>query len=334
MNKADTYTYPDELIAGYLNGDLNKEQQKLLEDWVAANPVHKTYFYEMTEIWLTASAQKKSSSGHKEVVYQQLKKRIERKMRSRKLLSGAIRVAASILAGVLLVGGGMYLGRKHAEALTAYTVQTIEVPLGSRSKIVLSDGTIAWLNAGSKLRYPAEFTANKRIVHLEGEGYFEVTRNENVPFVVHMDKVEINVLGTKFNAKAYGDEDLIEVILTEGAVQFIHTENPSSAFIMKPEQQAILDKRSGDITVKHAPVTQANEWITGAHFFNELTFEQIARQLEKAFDVSFIFRNEDKKGLVFYGDFRSDDSLEDILEIMARGKKFDYRKTSNLIEIY
>ncbi|MDR2970283.1 MAG: FecR family protein [Tannerellaceae bacterium] len=326
-------TCPDELIAGYLNGNSDWEQQKELEDWVAANPAHKRYFYEMTEIWLTAVIQK-DSYVDRDLAYQRFKERVERNIYSKRLFFRTIKVVASVLAGVLLLGGGMYIERINSPILSAYTVQTIEVPLGSRSKIVLSDGTVAWLNAGSKLGYPTEFKAQERTVYLDGEGYFEVAHNEKAPFIVYMDEVAVKVLGTKFNAKAYGDEDRMEIILVEGAVEFIHQANPSSAFIMKPEQQAVFDKRNGDITVRHTPVSQANEWITGAHFFNELTFEQIARQLEKAFDVSFIFRDEDKKSLVFYGDFRSDDSLDDILEIMARGKKFDYRKTSNLIEIY
>lgn len=333
MDKTDINNYPDELITAYLNGKLDILQQKELEEWVATDLAHKKYFYEMTEIWLSAGDGKKSS-GNKEAVYQHFKKRIDRKKKSKKLTFRFIQAAASLFTAVLLLGGGIYLGKNSTKELISYTVQTIEVPLGSRSKIVLADGTIAWLNAGSKLSYPIEFSNKERIVNLEGEGYFEVTHKENSPFIVNVDDIAVKVLGTRFNISAYGDEDHIEVILAEGSVQLINKKNIDSSFLMKPDQQAVYNKKDGIINVRHIQASLANDWISGAHFFNELTFGQIARQLEKAFDVSFIFRNEDKKELVFYGDFRSDDSLDNILEIMARGKKFKYKKSSNLIEIY
>lgn len=333
MNKINFNNHPDELITGYLNGDLEESRQKELEDWVSADDSHKKYFYEMTEVWLTIAAQTKSL-GNKEAVYQRVKERIKRKKKGKKLTLRMMQVAASLFTGILLLGAGFYFGKNNLREPIAYNVQTIEVPLGSRSKIVLADGTVAWLNAGSKLSYPTGFSNKERLVKLEGEGYFEVSPNTEVPFIVHTNEISVKVLGTKFNVKAYGDEDQIEVILAEGSVQFINNMNPSSSFLMKPEQQTVFSKQNGNVVVKQVSTSLANDWITGAHFFNEITFEQIARQLEKAFDVSFIFRNDNKRNLVFYGDFRSDDTLEDILEIMARGKKFKYKKLSNLIEIY
>lgn len=333
MKETELTYYPDEQITAYLNNELSDEQRVELEQWVAADETHKQYYYEMTEVWLAVNAiqDKKEATDR---AYQHFLGRISQKKKSKKLSFYFIRTAVAVLLGGLLIGSGFYLGNRQPDIPFSHAMQTVEVPLGSRSRIVLQDGTIVWLNAGSKLSYAAGFSPKERNVILEGEGYFEVTHNEKSPFMVRTNDIDIKVLGTRFSVKAYKDEESVEVILAEGTVNFINKNDLNASLIMKPEQQVIYDRESGRTNIRKVPVSQADDWTTGAHFFNELTLEQIARQLEKSFDVDFIFRNEEKKNLTFYGDFRSDDSLDDILMIMSSGGKFKYRKTHDKIEIY
>lgn len=333
MNKTEQTYYPDELITAYLNNELNEEQRAELEQWIAADVAHKQYFYEMTEVWL-ASAATAGSKKESDRAYRHFEYRLSHTKQSKKVSFYFIRVAAAVLVGVLLIGSGFYLGNRQSDTLFVQAMQTVEVPMRSRSRIVLQDGTVVWLNAGSKLSYMATFSSEERYVTLEGEGYFEVTHNDKSPFIVRTNDIDVKVLGTRFSVKAYKSETNVEVILAEGAVNFINKHNPEASLIMKPEQQVIYNKVKGQTDIRKVPASQANDWITGAHFFNELSLEQIARQLEKSFDVNFIFRNEEKKNLTFYGDFRNDDSLDDILIIMSSGGKFKYRKTHDIIEIY
>lgn len=333
MNKTEQTYYPDDLITAYLNNELNKEQRVELEQWVAADTAHKQYFYEMAEVWLAANA----ASGSKEEsnrAFQHFRGRISVSQKKKSFSLRFVRVAAAVFAGVLLLGGGYYWGHNQLKHASFYAMQTVEVPIGSRSRIVLQDGTVVWLNAGSKLSYTEAFSHQDRNVRLDGEGYFEVTRNEKLPFIVNTTDINVKVLGTRFSVKAYDDEENIEVILAEGTVNLLNMKNSERFLTMKPEQQAIYNRKSGKTELRKVPASQADNWTTGAHFFNELTLEQIVRQLEKSFDVPFIFRNEDKKNLTFYGDFRNEDSLDDILMIMSSSGKFRYRKTHDIIEIY
>lgn len=333
MNKTEQIYYPDDLITAYLNNELNKEQRVELEQWVAADTAHKQYFYEMTEVWLAANA----ASGTQEEsnrAFQHFRGRIFVSQKKKRFSLRFVRVAVAIFAGILLLGGGYYWGHNHFDPSSLYAMQTVEVPIGSRSRIVLQDGTVVWLNAGSKLSYTSGFSHQDRHVRLEGEGYFEVTRNEKLPFIVNTSDLDVKVLGTKFSVKAYTDEENIEVILAEGSVNLLNIKNPDESLIMKPEQQVIYNKETGTTDIHKVPASLAGHWTTGAHFFNEQTLEQIVRELEKSFDVTFIFRNEEKKKLTFYGDFRVDDSLDDILMIMSSSGKFKYRKTNNIIELY
>lgn len=333
MNKTEQTYYPDELITAYLNNELNEEQRAELEQWVATDVANKQYFYEMTEVWLASTAMA-GSKKESDRAFQHFHGRIAGSVKGKNYSLRFIRFAAAILIGVLLLGAGYYMGNNPLKQSSLFALQTVEVPLGSRSRIVLPDGTIVWLNAGSKLSYAADFSRKDRNVQLEGEGYFKVTHNEKLPFVVNTSDIDIKVLGTRFSVKAYGDEDNVEVVLAEGSVNFINKNDLHSSLIMKPEEQVIYNKESKTTNVRTVPASQADNWTTGAHFFNEQTLEQIVNELEKSFDVTFIFRNEEKKKLTFYGDFRNDDSLDDILMIMSSSGKFKYRKTNDIIELY
>ncbi len=213
-------------------------------------------------------------------------------------------------------------------------IRTIEVPLGSRSRLQLEDGTIVWLNAGSKFSCQPGFSQKNRQVTLEGEGYFEVARNEKLPFIVNAKEIDVKVLGTKFNVKAYSDDQEIAVTLAEGSVNMVDKAAPANSVIMVPQQQAVYNKLTGKTEVRKVSTDAICQWTTGAHFFNEVSFEEIAGQLEKAFDVTFIFRNPERRKLRFYGEFRSTDTLNDILTIMSSSEKFTYRRNNNIIEIY
>ena len=142
------------------------------------------------------------------------------------------------------------------------------------------------------------------------------------------------MLGTKFNVKAYSDEQEIAVTLAEGSVNMIDKAAPSNSVVMVPQQQAIYNKLTGKTEVRKVSTDAICQWTTGAHFFNEISFDEIAGQLEKAFDVTFIFRNPERRQLRFFGEFRNTDTLDDILTIMSSSEKFTYRRSNNIIEIY
>ena len=98
-------------------------------------------------------------------------------------------------------------------------MQTVIVPAGQRAELLLADGTKVWLNSRSKLKFPDRFQKDARKVELDGEGYFEVTHQEEAPFTVHTSKYDVKVLGTEFNVKAYKDKEQFETSLLKGSVE-------------------------------------------------------------------------------------------------------------------
>ena len=331
MDQNKQQEYYDELITGYLNRSLIPEQEKELSRWVAANESHKKHYYEMTELWLSSYDKQHKNGRKNEAVYRRFAEQAGFRKQKYLFLREYTRIAAALLVGVFLGTTGLYLFNQQDEQAM---IRTIEVPLGSRSRLQLEDGTIVWLNAGSKFSCQPGFSQKNRQVTLEGEGYFEVARNEKLPFIVNAKEIDVKVLGTKFNVKAYSDDQEIAVTLAEGSVNMVDKAAPANSVIMVPQQQAVYNKLTGKTEVRKVSTDAICQWTTGAHFFNEVSFEEIAGQLEKAFDVTFIFRNPERRKLRFYGEFRSTDTLNDILTIMSSSEKFTYRRNNNIIEIY
>lgn len=334
MDQNKQQEYYDELITGYLNRSLTPEQEKELSRWVAANESHKKHYYEMTELWLSSYDKQHKNRRKNEAVYRRFAEQAGFRKQKYLFLREYTRIAAALLVGVFLGTTGLYLFNQSNRQDEQAMIRTIEVPLGSRSRLQLEDGTIVWLNAGSKFSCQSGFSQKNRQVILEGEGYFEVARNEKLPFIVNAKEIDVKVLGTKFNVKAYSDDQEIAVTLAEGSVNMIDKAAPANSVIMVPQQQAVYNRLTGKTEVRKVSTDAICQWTTGAHFFNEVSFEEIAGQLAKAFDVTFIFRNPERRKLRFYGEFRSTDTLNDILTIMSSSEKFTYRRNNNIIEIY
>lgn len=288
----------------------------------------------MTELWLSSYDKQHKNRRKNEAVYRRFAEQAGFRKQKYLFLREYTRIAAALLVGVFLGTTGLYLFNQSNRQDEQAMIRTIEVPLGSRSRLQLEDGTIVWLNAGSKFSCQPGFSQKNRQVTLEGEGYFEVARNEKLPFIVNAKEIDVKVLGTKFNVKAYSDDQEIAVTLAEGSVNMVDKAAPANSVIMVPQQQAVYNKLTGKTEVRKVSTDAICQWTTGAHFFNEVSFEEIAGQLEKTFDVTFIFRNPERRKLRFYGEFRSTDTLNDILTIMSSSEKFTYRRNNNIIEIY
>lgn len=182
---------------------------------------------------------------------------------------------------------------------TAYN--TLSNPRGSRPlKLVLSDGSLVWLNVASSITYPVSFTGSERKVQIDGEAYFEVARNEKMPFIVKKSNsdMQVKVLGTHFNINAYEDEEQIKVTLLEGSVQ---AQTKINSVILQPGQQAALSHNSQiarSIPVVSADLEEVMAWKDGRFYFEGADMKAIMRQLEKWYDVNIRYEADIKYSFV------------------------------------
>ncbi len=259
--------------------------------------------------------------------YSILQQRLIPARRKRKILS--IRYVTAVAAGlVLLIGFGwmFYSYQRPARMLTVLTNAETQ-------RIQLPDGSEVTLNRHSQLSYPETF-GKERIVNLNGEAYFEVSKNPEKPFRVKTNGVTVSVLGTHFNVNAYATDSLVETTLLEGSVAVSDNKNGNQV-ILKPNETAVYRKATGMLTM-HSDSDADNEisWRDGILSFDNATMGEIARQLSHHFNVTIQIEGERLRNYKLNASFKQDETLEEILEMLAPIGDFTYKTiSSNVIEL-
>jgi len=211
----------------------------------------------------------------------------------------------------------------------------IEAPLGSRSKLYLPDGTMVWLNAGSRLSYSQGFGVDDRRIILEGEAYFEVMRDEKLPFYVSSDHLQLQVLGTKFNFRDYPDDQEVTVSLLEGSVKLDNLLQTDQHIQLTSNQRSILNKESGSMKMEAVTASNATQWTEGFLYFDEELISDIAKELERSYNVQITITNDSLKDFRFYGIFTpQEQTIQEVLDILAITEKIHYSMKGREITIY
>ena len=199
------------------------------------------------------------------------------------------------------------------------------VPMGGECFVVLEDSSRVWMNAGSRLRYPSRFTGEERGVELEGEAYFEVEHGER-PFVVHTGCGDVRVLGTSFGVRVY-EAEAARTTLVEGRVAF---RGERDSLVLWPGEQAVVDE-NGFVTKQKVNVEEYVAWRQGIFVFDHRPLEEIARDLERWYEVRIIFMNEGLKHLPFTGHLQRYDCIETFLDLLEETGELTYEETGRTI---
>ena len=175
---------------------------------------------------------------------------------------------------------------------------TIKVPYGGEYQVVLSDGSKVWLNAGSELNYPVNFVDANRSVSLKGEAYFEVSPDKERPFIVNTEHSKIKVFGTAFNVMSYEEDKEQQVTLIEGSVG---VDVKGHETLLKPGQQARVDKHGAQIEVSEVDVALYTSWTGGVLKFKNMPLRHLAARLSRWYNVDFYFANSTVPQMPFTG---------------------------------
>lgn len=206
------------------------------------------------------------------------------------------------------------------------------VPKGGEYQLVLSDGTLVYLNSMTKIRFPERFSEKCREVEVCGEAFFEVAENKRVPFVVKTDAYEITVLGTKFNVTAYADEQVATTTLVEGAVS-ISGKCIGEAKALRPNEQFVLDRVSGSVEIKNVDVNYYTAWKDGMFRFRDVRLEEIMRVVERWYDMTVVYEDESVKDLHFGFNMSRLETIEPLLNIFELNGKIKITKEGKVLKI-
>ena len=213
---------------------------------------------------------------------------------------------------------------------------TLKIPYGKRFELQLSDGTIVHLNSGSSLKYPVKFIAGEnRQVFLDGEAFFDVTKDKTHPFVVNADNLNIRVLGTHFNVSNYPEDNLTDVVLVEGSVGLYTGKeqfNAEKNTILKPGFKGSFSKINNQIKTKAVVTDVYTAWIKGGLTFRDMTFKDISKKLERHYNITIVNQNSKLSNEKFNASF-GDEPIAKVLSYFNEIHGINYTLKNNEVLI-
>jgi transmembrane sensor len=237
-----------------------------------------------------------------------------RKIRLESLDTGQLARQGNVTL-IKLANGRIAYKMSNGQTVTELQYNTLINPKSSKViHMTLADGSRVWLNAGSSLTYPVAFAGNERKVELQGEGYFEVAKDASKKFVVVANGATTEVLGTHFNIMAYENESKVKVTLLEGVVE-VYGLAYKGKTLLRPGQQAALTETYPGIALTRPDLEQVMAWKDGVFTFNDLSFEEVMRKIERWYDVSVVYTNKVPK-INLQGDLSENTSLRGTLEAL------------------
>ena len=328
----------DAWIAEYLSGGLDPATKAELEAWVNASEENRRYFLQREELWFSAVCGEELEKFGADKAFEAFRRRIKAAEAQPAVGQSRWRKALRYVAAVAVLCMAAHFSYRQGGQDLKDTLAWIEVeaPAGSQTRMRLPDSTLVVLNAGSRMVYAQDFGVESREVQLEGEGYFEVTRNERQPFRVSSENIALTVLGTKFNFRDYPQEDEVVVSLREGLVTLDNRIREEAPMALKPDERMVMDKCQGRMKRERMATDSYLKWMDGKLEFDGTPLDKVIQVLERSYDASIRLEEDSLAGLRLYGSFnRNEQGLSDILDILQATGKINYRlQKDSVIIIY
>ncbi|MDR0430374.1 MAG: FecR domain-containing protein [Tannerellaceae bacterium] len=320
------------LIERYFEGEITSDEKKLLFSQIEKDSELKKEFISVQNLFAVSSLLPAEDDETK--AWAKLKQ--FRKRRQARTFTNTFKRLTGYVAAVSITLLATWFVMKETpshidESLVAY--EEFITPPSQRAMVKLSDGTIVWLNARSSLRYPNIFTKGERRVELNGEAFFDVAHNEELPFVVSTEKLNIKALGTEFNVHAYSGKHEFNTSLISGSVKIYNKGEEDNAILLSPNEYVEL--------VNNQLVKRAIDnmdfllWKEGIYAFDDVAFADIVNKLELYYDVSIQVANKRLDSYKFTGKFRQRDGVENVLRTLQKVCYFRFVKDeeNNVITI-
>ena len=327
----------ESLIIGYIQNELTNKQISEFKRLLSENSENRELFSEISKVWGLVNYPKFEEEKEKD--FESIKARILPAEYSTRRIYNLWNTLAKIAAVVFLITTctlsymvWMDNSVTNVQPIKAY------VPKGSKSTITLPDQTIVYLNSDSKLTYYSDFGNNVREIWLEGEAYFDVTPDKSHPFLVNAGNLNVHVTGTTFNVRNYQNDEDISIALVSGKVNIStdkHSGKSKNAdnISMNPNQLLTYNKSNQDISTTTINALDRISWIEGSFRFHALTFEKIAKELERIFNVTIDIRSNQLKNETFTGSFSDKQTFREIFHEINVNHKYKWVRKKNIIII-
>lgn len=317
-------------VIKFITGNLEEQEAKDVRIWINADEANKNEFIRLKNIHAFAS-------GGKHIIqieddFLQLNRQINQEPKPIKLLIFRRYLKyAAILISALFIG---FSASEIRYIFPSYDKNELAnefyAPEGQISEFILSDGTRVWLNSGTRIKVPVSFSSKHRMLSMEGEAFFQVTKDPRHPFFVNTKEISVKVMGTSFNVSAYASEENSEVTLIEGQVGIKEIEGERLAKLL-PGQQLVYKKATGEKIKREVDITPYEAWRDGKMIFKDRTLEYISERLERWYNVKIDFNDEKVSHIKFTGTILKSKPLSQVLEVITLSApiRFDIKVKPN-----
>lgn len=326
------------ILINYLREQCDEEECRQVEEWLEESSENRRMLEQIYYTLFVGDRIAAMNAADTEASLRKFKAAVreheERKEKRRTALSlrwrRSLTVAAAFLTGII-VAGGLTWGLL-ANKLSDYVIATTG---GQRAQTVLPDGSKVWLNGSTQLTYHHSFWSSKRQVSLSGEAYFEVNHNKRAPFIVNSGRIKTRVLGTKFNVRAREEEKRVVTTLLQGSVRVESPKTEEDGILLRPGQTLDMDATTyHSRLIEYGKPADVLLWIKGRLTFNQSSLLTITGTMEKVYDVQFIYEDDLLKSEQFTGEFSTDNTPDEILNILMHTNHFNYRKKGRMIYLF
>lgn len=305
-----------DILYRFFDGQATLQEEKQIKRWLESSEENQNIFLRTRELFdasILYGNEDAHSLNSQPVQY-----------KKRKIWTDFFKIGVAII--VTILSGLWYLDITENDESG---MQTISVPPGQHINITLPDGSNVWLNARTTIQYPISFGKKERLVKLDGEAYFDISRNENSPFIVETSKSKIEVLGTTFNVVSYSNNNNYEVALIEGSVK-VNIGNET--LTLAPRHKIHME--NGKLRTTLINDYNLYRWKEGLICFYKESFNEIIQKLEKSYDVKIIAENTKIKNVLYTGKFRLTDGVDYALRVLQKDIKFKYDRDDENHVIY
>lgn len=322
----------DEIILKYLKKEMTMEDQRKLAKWLESDKLNKKVLNKLERYW---RGHQEDTEKAKIEIWDQLMERIDKDQQGSRhaglqLIKTMLRVAAILIVAFFLSLWMFEHSNKNKATEQIRYLEKISL-YGQQINIQLPDGSKVKLNAGSKLIAPEKFVGSTREVELVGEAYFEIERDAERPFIVRSEGLDVEVLGTSFNIRAYPEEEDIQVAVNTGKVS-VNGKGQDKAMILIPEERVIYNKSLGTARKDSFNPKAVFSWKDKILYFEKANFDEISATLEKWYGVQFKVEKEIDNKKDFSGEFQNK-SLELVLEGLSYIYDFEFEIKDDSVTI-
>lgn len=316
----------NEIIAKYLAGLANIKEKEQLLAWLKEDKENRRLFALYQNIWRNSIAQKELQNIDVDAAYKKIHKQINNRVTLHRAYVVFQRIAAILLVPLLI--STIYLWTVQTKDTHSIMYQEVYTAHGTRSKIVLPDSSVVWLNSGTYMKYPQNFQYNRKL-ELKGEAYFQVQANPQNPFVVKTNLLDVMAVGTKFNVEAYPNDSLIAVSLIEGDVKIQKQEKPIT--YLTPNHRFVYNKTLDLSSIEKSNNQVWTAWIDGMLVFRNNKLSDVFRQIGRKYNVSFDVIDPIILDYKYHATFHNE-SLDDILALLQCSAPITFETTAMEIE--